>query len=121
MQSKIPAGDLGFLHTIQTDSGWGKASLIAIGATENDMCDLCGEPMQDTEHNIWNCLALKDERCRIDPELAAINPKYLHKDVKRGIAPAMGTQPQDSYWGGGHPRYAPRKSENLPGPKKSPA
>ena len=99
MQSKMPKEDVGYVHTIQNASGWGKAQLEQIGAAENSHCDLCGQELQNTGHSIWNCCKLEKARIEADPELAQIDPEDLHSDIKRGIAPAMGTQPESTFWG----------------------
>ena len=121
MQSKMDKEDIGFLHKIQTASGWGKESLLAIGAAENNCCDLCGEPKQDTEHTIWDCCTLASHRIEVDPDIATINPKYLHRDIRRGIAPAMGTQPNSSFWGGVIDENLSKDIKRLLGQRHPPA
>ena len=121
MQSKMDKEDIGYIHLVQSAAAWGKESLAAIGAVESDQCDLCGEAKHDNEHSIWECKTLAPYRKIADSELAAINPKYLHKDIKRGIAPAMGTQPSCSYWGGIIDEALSKELKHLLGQRHPPA
>ena len=120
MQSKMPKEDVGYVHTIQNASGWGKTQLEQIGAAENSHCDLCGQELQNTGHSIWNCCKLEKARIEADPELAQIDPEDLHSDIKRGIAPAMGTQPESTFWGSELKGSRTEQMKTLLGYRKAP-
>ena len=120
MQSKMPVEDRGYLHTIQTDSGWGKIDLAKIGATDNDICDLCGIEAQCTDHSIWFCKALENERKEANAMLSCINPHHIHQAIRRGIAPAMSTQPDEAFWGGIIPQRLDDKVRKMLGARSPP-
>ena len=121
MQSKMETGDIGYVHTIQASSGWGKTKLAQIGAVDSNVCDLCGKSEQDTDHNIWYCEALKAERMLADPDLAAIDPSIIHEAVRRGVAPAMSTQPSQTFWGSDIPEHYTKEAKRMLGARHPPS
>ena len=64
---------------------------------------------------------LAKERHIADPELARLDPKLLCKDIKRGIAPAMGTQHDETYWGEKIDENLDKQTKKLLGIRHPPA
>ena len=50
-------------------------------------------------HIRWQCKHFEPQRRELNPELAAVPPKYLLQCIQCGIAPAMKIEGERTYWG----------------------
>ena len=98
---KLEEKDMVYLQTHQDGGGWNKSKLKEIGALDDDHCDLCGE-LHEACDMIWSCKHPEMIKCRqeTDSEIAAIDHKLIPGTIKRGIAPAMGHNNEETFWGG---------------------
>ena len=71
-------------------------------------CNYCMEADSTADHVRWVCKHFQPKRMELDPDLAAIPLKYLTQNVRCGIAPAMKTDGEKTYWGGHHRRGGKR-------------
>ena len=92
--------ELMILNTVRSGSAWNKAIAYNAGQVEDNLCQLCVEKTETTEHLIWTCSKLKAERQEADKFLAGIDVEILPPAVRYGIAPAMNADPRRMYWGG---------------------
>ena len=98
--NKLGEKDMVYIQTHQYGGGWNKDKLKEIGAIYDGMCDLCGEHHHLCDM-IWSCSHPEVIKCRqqADPDLAAIDHKLIPDTIKRGIAPAMRHNHEQTYWG----------------------
>jgi hypothetical protein len=86
------------LGTMQTGSNWSKAVTVHTGMCEDDVCDLCKEAKETSDH-IWYCRRLKEKAKELDPELAEADPEDFTPAMRHGVACAMHADPRKTYWG----------------------
>ena len=97
---QMEESELVFLQTYQDGGGWNKKKLMQIGAVDDASCDLCGL-QHESNDTTWNCQHPAMIKCRqeTDPDLAAIGHRLIPDNIKRGVAPAMGHDHEETYWG----------------------
>lgn len=98
--SKMTEKDISFLQTYQTGSGWSTDKLKEAGIMEENTCSHCGGS-HSGNNLIWECNhpQLVKNQIETDHEIAALDLKHLPNSIRRGIAPAMSHQPEDTFWG----------------------
>lgn len=62
-------------------------------------CNYCKEVESTADHIKWVCKEFKEVRSSIDDELARVPPDFLTYNVRCGIAPAMETDGETTFWG----------------------
>ena len=70
------------------------------GQETDDLCVLCGEGVDDSDH-FRRCKKLAAERWQVDPRLAAFSPSDVPPAVRHGIPPSMTAALEGSFWPGG--------------------
>ena len=95
---KLDGDDLMILDTVRTGSSWTKVAAYKTGKTDDEACDLCGDPREESDH-FWTCSALHEERIKADPEIAGIPPEVFPIPIRHGIAPAMAADVRLPFWG----------------------
>ena len=65
----------------------------------NDQCSYCTNPTSTSSHIRWACTYFNDSRIETDPQLAKVLLRYPLQCIQCGIAPAMKTNGNATYWG----------------------
>ena len=86
------------LKMMQTGSSWSKAVTQKTGTCEDDICDLCKEAKETSDH-IWYCSRLEEKRKELDAEIAEADPEEYTPAMRHGVACAMDAGPRSTYWG----------------------
>ena len=97
---KLDEDDLMILDIVRTGSSWTKIAAYKTGKAEDELCELCGEQREESDH-FWTCPALHEERMKADPIIAGIPPEAFPIAVRHGIAPAMVADVRQPFWGNG--------------------
>ena len=96
---KMDEDDKVTLNVIRSGSTWTANTGYWAGHKESAMCRLCGKEKETSEHIHWYCEKLHEQRCQADKEIGLCNPDMLPQAIKHGIAPAMGSDPRQPFWG----------------------
>jgi hypothetical protein len=100
IHSKMSAEEKGVLRTTLMGGAMAKQDIAKINEDVDDNCNFCKQATSTPVHITWVCPFFKDIRLELDPELANVPIKYLYYCVQCGIAPAMKTNGEQTYWGG---------------------
>jgi len=64
-----------------------------------NICTYCLDGPANDVHTRWTCKAFKEDRIKIDAEIAAIPPDLLPYCIQCVVAPAMALDGNSSFWG----------------------
>ena len=78
-------------------------------------CDHCLEADSTVDHIKWFCKAFEPTRKEIDAELASVPIELLPMSIRSGIAPAMKTNGESTFWGRTLPSSTDQKIKRLLG------
>ena len=76
-----------------------KKQIAQYNAHVDERCNYCKDAVFTFEHIRWACPFFNQTRTDTDPELAKVPIKYLRHCIQCGIAPAMKTDGNHTYWG----------------------
>ena len=77
----------------------GTQTIAGFNQDVSEECTHCKEAPGTASHTRWMCNHFEPTRRGTDPQLAAIPRKYLIECIRCGIAPAMKTKGECTFWG----------------------
>jgi hypothetical protein len=87
------------LHHLCTLSSWDNSKLFDAGQADNTICDLCSCVRQTTDHLLYCCSALEEQRTEARSCFGDMDLADLPMALKRGLPPAMSANHEGAFWG----------------------
>ena len=98
------------IRTAQMGSRLAKGAIAAYNQDVDSRCNYCLQEKSTVNHIRWECNHFDDKRKEVDPELASVISKgYLLDCIKCGVALAMHTDGNKTYWG----RFSTQRKTRL--------
>ena len=96
---KLTDIEKGIVRTVLM-GGWMDEFMMAKFNEDIDKtCNYCKEDEATADHIKWKCKFFQPKRIELDKQLAEVPLQYLPLSIRSGIAPAMRTDGQCTYWG----------------------
>ena len=96
---RLNAEETGLVRTSAMGGGIAKQQIANINEDIDDQCNYCNNATSTASHIRWACTFFDDVRTKVDPLLAKAPLRYLLQCIQCGIAPAMKTKGNATYWG----------------------
>ena len=92
-----------------------KADIATFNEDVDNQCSYCYEATSTSSHTIWVCKYFNQTRYDTDPQLASVPIRYLLQCIQCGIARAMETKGNATYWGQYFAEYTQEDTKKLLG------
>ena len=104
----------GILRVVQMGGNLVGNEIAGFNENVSSLCSYCNGAVSTQDHIKWECSFFAPTRMEIDDELATIPHKCITTCIKNGIAPAMKTDGNKTFWGTDFGRTTRREGKRAP-------